>query len=345
MRVINKVLVIILIAFLMLSISSVVYAEGQAPGYWKEVWDIVRNEKLTGDCFDLGIDGFPTNIALLTENDMKKLSNSNNYDRAAYLQIVEKRIDDNSATSDFSGEREKLVDILNKMKGLANYFEQKGEPYIDGEKKILGIKDTNTNNGAQTGENGNGENSGGDDVITAGEAAENANRIEEINNILNSGMENGVEITDERRAELEAERQQINGENAERADEVNNKSEQSILDRQPIGLLAQNNSDGKITMDDTIDGAMDFVNSGQDDIIVQDRLQEVTSSLYNILLVIAMVVAIVTGLIIAIKFMMSGVEGKAEVKKVLVPYVISCAVTFGAFGIWKLVVEILNNLE
>ena len=58
-----------------------------------------------------------------------------------------------------------------------------------------------------------------------------------------------------------------------------------------------------------------------------------------------MVVAVVTGIVIAIKFMTSSVEGKAEVKKVLLPYIISCAVTFGAFGIWKLVVEILNNLE
>ena len=124
----------------------------------------------------------------------------------------------------------------------------------------------------------------------------------------------------------------------------NNKSEHTILDRKPIGLLANEVSDGQITVDDTIDGAMDFVNRG-DDIIVQDRLQETIGSLYNVLLVIAMVVAVVTGLIIAIKFMTSSVEGKAEVKKTLVPYVISCAVTFGAFGIWKLVVEILNNLE
>ena len=148
----------------------------------------------------------------------------------------------------------------------------------------------------------------------------------------------------------EEQRNQLLEKQDENVDETNdaannNKSEQSILDRKPIGLLPENTSDGEITVDETIEGAMDFINSGTQEVIKQNKLQEVTKSLYNVLLVVAMVVAVVTGIVIAIKFMTSSVEGKAEVKKVLLPYIISCAVTFGAFGIWKLVVEILNNLE
>ncbi len=42
--------------------------------------------------------------------------------------------------------------------------------------------------------------------------------------------------------------------------------------------------------------------------------------------------------------MMEGAEGKAEVQKALVPYVIGCVVIFGAFAIWKIVVTVLQGL-
>ena len=37
------------------------------------------------------------------------------------------------------------------------------------------------------------------------------------------------------------------------------------------------------------------------------------------------------------------VEEKANIKEVLVPYVVGCIVIFGAFAIWKLIVTILGN--
>ena len=43
--------------------------------------------------------------------------------------------------------------------------------------------------------------------------------------------------------------------------------------------------------------------------------------------------------------MAGSVEQKAKVKDSLVPYIVGCIVIFGAFGIWKLVIQILNNLE
>ena len=43
--------------------------------------------------------------------------------------------------------------------------------------------------------------------------------------------------------------------------------------------------------------------------------------------------------------MLSSVEGKADVKKALVVYVIGCIAIFGAFGIWKLLLQLLEPLE
>ena len=50
------------------------------------------------------------------------------------------------------------------------------------------------------------------------------------------------------------------------------------------------------------------------------------------------------GGIIGIKLMISSASEKAEAKKLLVPYVVGCVVVFGGFGIWKLVVTILQGM-
>ena len=42
--------------------------------------------------------------------------------------------------------------------------------------------------------------------------------------------------------------------------------------------------------------------------------------------------------------MISSAEEKAEVKKMLIPYIVGCIVVFGGFGIWKLVVNILQGI-
>ena len=42
--------------------------------------------------------------------------------------------------------------------------------------------------------------------------------------------------------------------------------------------------------------------------------------------------------------MMSGAEGKAQIKELLVPYIVGCIVVFGAFAIWKLLVTILSGM-
>lgn len=66
--------------------------------------------------------------------------------------------------------------------------------------------------------------------------------------------------------------------------------------------------------------------------------------LYNALLIIGIIIAVIVGAILGIKFMMGSVGEKADIKKLLVPYVVGCIIVFGAFGIWKLVVTILANM-
>lgn len=74
------------------------------------------------------------------------------------------------------------------------------------------------------------------------------------------------------------------------------------------------------------------------------ELQDLSSTIYNVLLVVGIVIAVLLGAVLGVKFMIEGAEGKAEVQKALVPYVIGCIVIFGAFAIWKIVVTVLQGL-
>lgn len=73
-------------------------------------------------------------------------------------------------------------------------------------------------------------------------------------------------------------------------------------------------------------------------------LQTTSSSVYNTLLLISFVVVAVVGITLGIKFMMSGVEEKAEVKQALVVWAIGAGVAYGAFGVWKVLVIFLNKM-
>lgn len=73
----------------------------------------------------------------------------------------------------------------------------------------------------------------------------------------------------------------------------------------------------------------------------ETQLKATSDFIYNLLLAIAMVVAVIVGLVIGIRFMTASVEEKAKIKELLVPYVVGCTVIFGAFGIWSLTVNVL----
>lgn len=96
------------------------------------------------------------------------------------------------------------------------------------------------------------------------------------------------------------------------------------------------------SIDDTFIGADDFVEVGKDTEINKQQLQTTSGYIYNALLAIAISFTVIVGIILGIKFMMADAENKASIKESLMPYVISCSVIFGAFTIWKLVVNILK---
>lgn len=98
---------------------------------------------------------------------------------------------------------------------------------------------------------------------------------------------------------------------------------------------------------EVIDRANDFLNAG-DNVTGQyvngENVKEASNSIYYIFYTVGFVLAIIIGIILGIQFITEGADGKAKVKESLIAYGIGCAVLFGSFGIWRLVVSILPSL-
>lgn len=100
------------------------------------------------------------------------------------------------------------------------------------------------------------------------------------------------------------------------------------------------------SIDDAINDANDFVKQAESDIgiVEESSLQKFSNSFYNIFLIVGTAIAVIVGIVIGITYMLGSIEEKADIKEMLIPYAVGCTVIFGAFGIWKMVIEIMNNI-
>ena len=85
-------------------------------------------------------------------------------------------------------------------------------------------------------------------------------------------------------------------------------------------------------LQDIMNRAEGFVNNGENggNVINNDALKEGSNTLYKIVL--------------GIQFVTGSLGEKADVKKNLIVYVIGCIIIFGAFGIWRLLLQLLQPL-
>ena len=100
------------------------------------------------------------------------------------------------------------------------------------------------------------------------------------------------------------------------------------------------------SVDEIFEDADDFISDGQDlqkqGGVDEEQLSSMVDFLYNLLLGIGIVAAVIVGTILGIKYMIGSVEEKAEYKETLFAYLISCVVVFGAFGIWRIAILIIT---
>lgn len=100
------------------------------------------------------------------------------------------------------------------------------------------------------------------------------------------------------------------------------------------------------TAGEIITEAGKFIEKGEanaDSKISKGELTGLSDTVYKILLVTGIIIAIVVGLILGIKFIMGSIEEKAQIKEMLIPYIVGCVVIFGAFTIWEIVVNLLQT--
>lgn len=137
------------------------------------------------------------------------------------------------------------------------------------------------------------------------------------------------------------------------ADDVEKAKEQEKANRTKVTPQeSRSTSEGKTytgQSSETIDGFMndgkDFIANGeQSSDINQGQLQKTSNILYNIFLGAGIIVAVLVGMFLGMKYMMGSVEEKADLKQTLVAYAVGCVVIFGAFGIWKLVAEVFSGV-
>ena len=101
-------------------------------------------------------------------------------------------------------------------------------------------------------------------------------------------------------------------------------------------------------LDDIFSQAEDWTSTGKshtNQTMNTDTINEASSSIYNTLMAVAVIVAVIVGAILGIRLMMAGLDEKVDAKQGLLTYVVSCIIVFGALGIWKLVIVILTNIK
>jgi len=100
------------------------------------------------------------------------------------------------------------------------------------------------------------------------------------------------------------------------------------------------------TLGEMIDNAEDFLSKGNsvESTIDTAQLNKTSNTIYNILLTIAIVLAIIIGMVIGIQFLIGSAEEQAKIKETLVPYVVGVFIVFSAFAIWKIAVNVGNDV-
>lgn len=72
-------------------------------------------------------------------------------------------------------------------------------------------------------------------------------------------------------------------------------------------------------------------------------VKEFSASLINVIAIVGSAAAIITLIILGIKYMMGSAEEKAEYKKTLLPYIIGAAMVFGASVLTGVIYNIMNQ--
>ena len=76
-----------------------------------------------------------------------------------------------------------------------------------------------------------------------------------------------------------------------------------------------------------------------------EAVMGIVNDIYSILFVLGTAIVVIIGGVLGIQYMTSSAEGKAKIKESMTPYVAGSIAIFGAFGIWKICIQIFSALS
>lgn len=101
-----------------------------------------------------------------------------------------------------------------------------------------------------------------------------------------------------------------------------------------------------LSIEGIFSGADSFLEQGSStEGINEDKIKEISDMVSGILLTIAVAVTFISIAVMGINFAIQTVEEKAKVKESMVPWIIGIFVSFGAFGIWKIVMNVFYRIN
>lgn len=100
------------------------------------------------------------------------------------------------------------------------------------------------------------------------------------------------------------------------------------------------------TPDSLLSKGDEFISQGQsegDNLMPDSKLNEIISPIANVFVTIATLIIVCTTLVMGIKYVTSGPEQQAALKKQLVGLAVSIVVIYGSYGIWLLAYKIMSS--
>ena len=100
------------------------------------------------------------------------------------------------------------------------------------------------------------------------------------------------------------------------------------------------------TLDQIMTDADSFLTLDNNNVVTpsQEGIKNMSKTVSNVLLTIALGVTLISAVIMAIQFAFQSVREKAKIKESMVPWVIGIFISFGAFGIWNITMSIFYQL-
>ena len=112
-------------------------------------------------------------------------------------------------------------------------------------------------------------------------------------------------------------------------------------------LILNTNSVTASSLGDIINSGSNFINSGANTNAIvpnEEGIRDTSNFIFNIVFTLGIIILIIWGMVLGIKFITGSVEEQADVKKGLFPYGVGCIIILSGYAIWRIVVIIASQI-